>query len=70
MSQRKVCRLHGHTVMQCRCPCPDREIPMDCNDWCPDYGKPPQDETDEHPDGLRQGVEAILAHFDNEENNV
>lgn len=51
MSQKKVCRLHGHLLMQCRCPCTDRVIPMDCPDWCPDHGQPPTPAKPEGDDG-------------------
>lgn len=42
MSKKLVCRVHGHTLQQCRCPCPDQEVLTNCNEWCPDYGRPPQ----------------------------
>jgi hypothetical protein len=36
MHQKKVCRQHGETLAQCRCPAPAKAITyVMCNDTCP-----------------------------------
>jgi hypothetical protein len=40
MSEKRVCRLHGLVLTQCRCPCPEKFIEIDCNTHCPQYGQP------------------------------
>jgi len=40
MPEKRVCRLHGLVLMQCRCPCPDKFTEVDCTRHCPQYGQP------------------------------
>lgn len=40
MPETRVCRLHGLVLTQCRCPCPDKFVEVDCTRHCPQYGQP------------------------------
>lgn len=43
MHEKRVCAQHGHTLMQCRCPAPDKTVTrIPCDSGCPDYGQPVQ----------------------------
>lgn len=40
MPEKRVCRLHGLVLTQCRCPCPNKFVEVDCTTHCPQYGQP------------------------------
>lgn len=59
MSQKNVCRLHGHVLAQCRCPCANKVTLVDCCEVCQDYETPEDTRTvDELLDEIRYEASA------------
>lgn len=68
MSKKTVCRLHGHILSKCRCPCADSVSLVDCWTACPGHETPEDTRTvDELLDEIRYEASAYADPYNGSE---